>query len=521
MRKLYRLAIILFICLLAIPMLAVPAQAQEEDDPSITLDPTSGHPGEEVTVRGYFFDSDDEVDIYFYRNGSSSREKVATDETDNDGDFRVTFIVPESYTGQHDVRIYYEGSSSMQASEEFIIVPWLEIDPEEGPVGTRVEVNGTGFGEDETDIEVRYYLDGSEYEKVVDDIQADEYGSWDITFTVPVSSSGNHKIRARGDDSSLGEVEDAIYEVMPGISIDETSGHVGDTIVVNGSGFKDREDDIEIFFDDEVMVSGIKADSNGAWDKSFSLPEMPKGTYDVTAEGENTDKDDINQLSFQLNPWTLLSPTQGHVDTAATISGTGFAADKEMTIRYDDTQVGTGSTNGKGSFSNISFSVPKSKHGEHPVTAEDTLGNAVTVTFTMEAQPPAKPALVSPGNGDNVGLVGSITPTFQWSAVTDDSGVTYSFQLGDSKNLTAPLVLITGLTEASYTLTDDQSVNYGAYYWRVKAIDNAQNDSGWSTVYSFQAGLLSLWLFIVIIALVVVLIGFLVYFFIWRRSYYD
>ena len=516
MRLLHRLSIIFTACLLAISILTVPVQAQE--DPTITLSPSSGHPGEIITVRGYDFDSDEEVEIYFYRNGTTTRIKVATDETDYDGDFKVTFTVPESYTGEH--RVSADVASDI-VNEIFTIEPWLEIDPDEGPVGTMIKVTGTGFGEDETDIEVRYYFDGSEYEKIVEDIEADEYGSWDTTFNAPISSSGDHRIRARGKYTSLNEVDDATFEIMPGISMNKISGHVGDTITINGSGFKEREDDIKIFFDDEVVASNIKADSNGAWQETFQLPEMPRDTFDVTAEGESTDKEDINQLTFQLNPWTLLSPTQGHVGTGATISGTGFAADKEVTIRYDDTQVGTGSTNGKGSFSNISFSVPKSKHGEHSVTAEDTLGNAVTVTFTMESQLPAKPALVSPGNGDRVGFVGSVRPTFQWSTVTDDSGVTYSLDIAASENLSELLVSVTGLTEPAYTLTEDQALSYASYYWRVKAIDGAENDSGWSTVYSFQAGLLSMWLFIVIIALVVVLIGFLVYFFIWRRSYYD
>ena len=55
MKLLSRLMIALLICIVAIPMLASPAQAQDEE-PFITVSPSSGHPGEEVTVRGYYFD---------------------------------------------------------------------------------------------------------------------------------------------------------------------------------------------------------------------------------------------------------------------------------------------------------------------------------------------------------------------------------------------------------------------------------------------------------------------------------
>jgi len=517
MKLLSRLAIAILICVLLIPALAVPAQAQ--DDPSISLSPSSGPPGEEVTVRGYDFDDEEDVEIYFYRKGTSSthRIKVATDETDDEGDFRVTFTVPESYSGEHRVRVIVDTT----VDDFFTVEPILEIDPDEGPVGMTVEVKGMGFGDEEEDIEVRYYFDSSNYKKVKQDIIADEYGSWETSFKIPASSSGSHRIDARGDDNSLAEVEDASFEVRPGISINKASGKVGAVITVNGSGFEEDERDIEIFFDGTVVAEGITANDNGTWEETFALPEMPKGSYDVTAEGRKTDKEDISAASFNVNPNLMLTPVTGHVGSELSVSGTGFAADKEIIITYGDSQQGTSATNGKGSFSNVTFSTPKSIHGEHTVTAEDALGNAAPATFTMESQPPAKPALISPSNGGRVGFVGSITPTLEWSAVTDDSGVSYSLQIGSSANFTAPVLSLTGLTEASYTLTDTQALSYGTYYWRVKAIDGAQNDSGWTATYDFQAGLLSLWLFIVIIALVVVLIGVVVYLFVRRRGYYD
>jgi hypothetical protein len=53
----------------------------------------------------------------------------------------------------------------------------------------------------------------------------------------------------------------------------------------------------------------------------------------------------------------------------------------------------------------------------------------------------------------------------------------------------------------------------------VKAIDSAQNDSGWTAAYSFRIGLLPLWAFIAIIALIVVVVGVLVFVFTKRRPY--
>ncbi|GAI24186.1 unnamed protein product, partial [marine sediment metagenome] len=140
----------------------------------------------------------------------------------------------------------------------------------------------------------------------------------------------------------------------------------------------------------------------------------------------------------------------------------------------------------------------------------------------MESDAPAKPTLSSPANASRIGIFGKQTATFTWSAVTDDSGVSYNLQVAASANFTQVLISKEGLLEAGYTLTKEEALAYGTYYWRVKAIDGAQNDSGWTTTaYSFKSGFLPLWASIAIVALIVVLIGALVYLFVFRRGGYD
>ena len=513
-----RLLIVLVVCLVAIVLPAAPAQA---DGTYITLSPDSGVPGEEVTIRGYNLTADEWVDIYYYPNGA--REWVGDVETDEDGDFRgVTFIVPESCMGAHDVRVYID--NSLQAMEEFTVEPGLTVDPEEGPVGTTVTVEGRGFAEDEEDIELRYYTDG-DYEVIEDDITADEDGSWETSFQIPPSAQGDHEIDATGDESNLGDVEDATFEVTPGISLDKLSGGVGDNITMTGSGFDADERDITILFDEEAVVTEIRADETGYWEESFEVPEMPPGEYSVTAEGEQTKKEDLSELSFEIEPAIVLAPDEGHVGTDLTVTGYGFAANEDVDIMYDDSQVATAETNDKGSF-DASFLVPESKYGERLVTAEDDAENEATAIFTMESDPPDTPELISPPDGGRVGFIGTVRPTFEWSEVSDDSGVYYSLQIAASANFTTtkefvdPIFSVEGLDGTNYTLEETEALPYGTYYWIVQAADGAENESGWTTAYSFRAGLLPLWAFIVIIVLIVVLIGALVYFFVIRKRVY-
>ena len=511
MRLLSRLLVVLIVCLVAIILPAAPAQAA---DTYITLSPDHGVPGEEVTVRGHNLTADEYIDIYYYLNGA--REWMDDVETAGDGDFRVTFIVPESYTGDH--RVFADDEYGIDVYADFTVEPGLIVDPEEGPVGTTVTVEGLGFAEDEEDIELRYYLN-SDYEVIEDDITADEDGSWEVSFQIPPSTQGYHKLDARGAESRLYEVEDDIFEVTPGISIDESSGSVGDNITMTGSGFEADERDITILFDGEAVATEIRADDMGYWEDSFEVPEMPTGTYSVTAEGEQTKKEDISELSFEIEAGIVLSPGEGHAGMNLTVTGGGFTANKNVVIKYDGSEVETARTNAKGNF-DITFLVPESKYGARQVTAEDDADNEATAIFTMESNPPDAPELISPPDGDRAGFIGKVRPTFEWSEVSDDSGVYYSLQIATSANVTASSVIVsvTDLTGTGYTLEKTDALPYGTYYWIVQAVDGAENESDWTEAHSFRAGLLPLWAFIVIIVAIVAGIGAPVYFFVIRKK---
>jgi hypothetical protein len=142
----------------------------------------------------------------------------------------------------------------------------------------------------------------------------------------------------------------------------------------------------------------------------------------------------------------------------------------------------------------------------------------------MESDPPDAPELISPPDGGRVGFIGTVRPTFEWSEVSDDSGVYYSLQIATSENVTTtgefigdPIFSVEGLVGTNYTLNATEALPYGTYYWIVQAVDGAENESGWTAAHSFRAGLLPLWAFIVMIVFIVVLIGALVYFFVIRK----
>jgi hypothetical protein len=512
MRWLFQPLVLLIICLMALAVPAVPAQAVCALY-DIEVTPKYGFPGTNVTVHGHDFYSDKVVDIYY------DGDLVTTGRTDSAGNFTFNLTIPEDCQG------YYRVLADVGYVEKdtyFHVRPGLTVSPETGPAGTNVTVQGGGFAANEGDIELMYYLSDDDYESIERHIVASALGSWQTTFQIPSSTGGRHKIDAQGAESQYYDVIDATFRVTAQISLDKSSGIAGDTITISGSRYAVGEKGIKILFDGRELVTGIKANSNGDWEASFQVPEMPAGNYDVTAEGPQTKKEDAGQLSFHIGPYMALSPSEGHVGTNVTVAGRGFIINQAVSVMYDGNQVTTAETDGGGNFQ-ASFAVPEGHHGEHSVMSGDAAGNDGTAIFVMESNHPGMPIPGSPANRARLGFIGDVAPTFEWCEVSDDSGVRYSLQIATTDDFAASSIIasVTGLTETSYTL--NETLPNGAYYWKVETVDGAENESGWTAARSFRVGFLPRWGFILIIAAVAaVLLAFGIRALVKRRSiYYD
>lgn len=96
-----------------------------------------------------------------------------------------------------------------------------------------------------------------------------------------------------------------------------------------------------------------------------------------------------------------------------------------------------------------------------------TGGWSATWTLIIDATAPGAPTLISPI--DNY-VTNDQTPTFDWSDVSDPTGVTYEIQVG--------IISKSGLTSSEYTL--ETSLDYGTYTWKVRAEDGVGNTGNWS-----------------------------------------
>ncbi len=477
--------------------------------PGISISRSSGAPGSSVTVIGSGFGAS-ETGITVTYDGTPVAQNIIAD---SQGGWSATFVVPASASSSHIIRAY--GSVTPAASvpnTTFSVTPGISISRSSGAAGSSVTVTGLSFGASETGITVTY--DGI---PVAQNIIADSQGGWSAAFVVPASASGSHIIRAYGSVTPVAGVPSMTFTVTPGISISRSSGAAGSSVTVTGSGFGASETGITVTYDGTPVAQNIAANSQGGWSATFVVPASASGSHSISAYGSLTQTASVTAVGFSIGAVISVSPDYGYVGETVSVTGSGFGANASLTFSYDDAEINAqgDTTDSSGSFSG-SITIPKSVHGPHNITVTDDQNNKSKATFTVESTAPAIPRLLSPADGNRLGVLGGIKPTFKWTAVTDPSGVTYSLEVDTTSDFSQPILEQTGIPGTSYTLTSAQALPKGEYYWRVEAVDGASNESGWSQPWLLKSGLMASWTLAIIIILVVAAAGTMAYFLVVR-----
>jgi hypothetical protein len=162
-------------------------------------------------------------------------------------------------------------------------------------------------------------------------------------------------------------------------------------------------------------------------------------------------------FSIQSRPISIqLSVTSGSVGTQVNVTGTDFAANKGISIKFDSTQITVPSTqtNANGDFGPLAFNVPPSVAGAHTVTATDNSVslNAAIATFTVTPNvtsiTPSKGVSGTPVvlNGQGFAANSQLVVTFDGLAVSPPPANALTDATGSFSNLgfTAPASLVPG-----------------------------------------------------------------------------
>ena len=170
----------------------------------------------------------------------------------------------------------------------------------------------------------------------------------------------------------------------PSITISPTSGNVGRSVAVSGSNF--AASSLTTISYDGVTVRTTTTNPSGQIPSgTFTVPASTIGTHRIVA----TDTSGNTAIaSFTVTPSITLSRSSGPVGSVVTVTGQGFAASSQITLRFAGNVVATvpstPQTDNLGSFS-CSFTIPSSSSGPpaREVRATDAFNNFATSSFTV------------------------------------------------------------------------------------------------------------------------------------------
>jgi hypothetical protein len=463
----------------------------------VKIAPEEGPVGTNVTLNGYGFTASQQLKIFF--NGVELASKTA----DSKGSWTLNCTIPATPAGGYTFDIKaLEGTLWVGwVSKYFKVTPEITVMPGLGTVGQTVEVKGTGFQNEEKDIQVTF--DGEVRRK--GGIAVDGNGSWSAVITIPPRQSGTYKIDASGALTRARDVDDVDFILGPGILVEPISAYVGETITVKGGGFRPLETSIQISFGGQVVATVATANVNGCWNTSFILPSSPYGENSVSARGDIT-APVTNNLTVKAKIESI-SPVEGSPGDSISLTGNGFHSSQSLTVTIGGTAASVNTPTQPNGNMVISFRVPKgSTEGIRTLVVYDAGGATASVNFTVtEKTLLTTPLPISPKDSTlRSGMV-----TFHWQGIPSVSGFTYTYSLEISTTAGYGNIWSkAGIAESSYTLTEEEALPKGTYYWRVKIVDDYDNEGAWSDYIEFTVSPIPTWVWVVVG--LVVLVGLMV-----------
>jgi len=479
------------------------AKTTFEVSPSVKIDSEEGPVDTEVTLNGYGFTASQNIRVTLFQ-GEVKKGDEKTAKADDKGSWTVFYTIPHTPGGGYIFKVEgKEGTVWVNwVSKYFEVTSEITATPEQGTVGHAIEIKGTGFGKDEKNIQVTF--DG---EVRAEGIVANENGSWSRVITVPPRRAGTYIIEASGTLTRARDVPGIEFPLEPGILLEPNPAYVGETITVSGGGFRPGETGIKVSFGGRVMATVAVADISGCWEASFELPPSPHGANNVSAQGDIT-APVTNTLTVKTKIEGI-SPVEGSPGDFVTLTGSGFSSNKNLTVtvggKNADLEDARSQTNGN---INVSFRVPKgSLEGKQTLTVTDEDGATASVDFTVTKKTlSTTPLPISPSGS----TLRSGEVTFKWQGVTGDTSYTYTLEISKAPG-SGNIWFKSGIEGSSYTLTEDEALPKGIYYWRIKIVDDYGNEGAWSDSIEFTVSPIPTWVWVVVGLVVLVVLMVVAY----------
>ena len=355
--------------------------------PSITLNPSSGGVGITVTVTGSGFQTGDSSCSISGTGVNNAACSVTVGTGTPIGTFVVYNVAPGAY-----VITLSASSDSAQATFTVTSGASITLNPASGKVGITVTVTGVGFRTDDSSCSIS----GSPVQNPSCSINLGT-GTPSGSFVISNTAPGAYLITLSG---SGGDSAQATFTVTGGASITLTpsSGGVGTTVMVTGSGF--------LTGDSSCTISGTGVQNpactisigTGNAVGSFVVSNISPGAYVITLSGSGGDS---AQAFFTVSSGAsiVLHPTSGGVGITVTVTGSGFRTDDSSCTITGSGSIVTGTacsiTLGTGTATG-SFVVASVSPAAYTITLTGNQGDSGTATFSVTSGPSI---VLSPSSG--------------------------------------------------------------------------------------------------------------------------
>ena len=282
--------------------------------------------------------------------------------------------------------------------------------------------------------------------------------------------------------------DDFTYDILDAsVTLQPSAGSPGHEVMISGAGFRPDKTITIRFEDASASDMSVKSDDDGNFNTFFTVPWSNMGSWEVDVSDGHTTK----TMIFEVNTSGLIDPITnesfpGYAGTGIGIAGQNFIAGRTVTVTFSGTQVATGTVESNGTF-NIPFYAPSASSGSHIIEATDGT-NVIKYGFFMENTPPPKTQILLPESGTKA----DAEAFFDWSDVTDDSGVTYTLQIATDPDFSYIALEQEGIEASEFTILPQNKLvavtPEAPYYWRVRAVDKAFNEGEWSDPATFHVG---------------------------------
>jgi hypothetical protein len=377
-------------------------------NPKLKVDPSSVLSGDTITLMGYGYGDEVEVNEVNVTDDIPTTVDYASADTNDVGSWTSTFKIPSgtAYNDNYNITAMDDEANTATASLKVGASITLSID--EGPVGSLVTIEGRGFTPTATLNQGDVLIGGA-------------FSCWILSAPVSVKSTGKFTAKvfipsvpldehpiAVTETGGSGYSASADFEVdgAAEIEVDPQYGPIGSYVTVEGWNFSAKAGE-----DVTVELAGLgtetyETDSNGHFSGTFRIPGA-SGTPDLDAY--QTDYGIMADVSFRVGLITvILSPEDGPAGTRVSVSGGGFDVTDTWNATFDgDEWIASGTAVGVGGVIAEDAWVPSLPTGVYEVViTEETSEIPITVEYVITEETSVESSPMVAPNGYNVTLMG-------------------------------------------------------------------------------------------------------------------